>query len=336
MERCYTLDNKLVIPDTIEGLPVTELDNIYIFPNCAKAGAAGSRTGKESRKVCGEVLEELTLPEHLEKVGAYAFYNCFHLKKLSCCSTVKDWGAGVFTGCTRITELDIRIFPEAKSSFKEILSELRQMLVVDYRDEQGKLLAKLIFPEFFEESIENTPARIIMREMHGCGHMYRYCFSGTDFQFWEYDKLLPTAEILESPVLVCRMAIYRLYWPKGLTEEWKEEYWKYIKKHPEEAAKGLAERGKGEILAWLAQKKETDVRMIEQMIQAAAGLGDAQVSAILMDARHKKMGAQAGINRSKSPNFRVIAFNGSWSRFFRFSGKYISMFLSALRRLSNT
>ena len=154
--------------------------------------------------MCGEVLEELTLPEHLEKVGAYAFHNCFHLKKLSCCSTVKDWGAGVFTGCTRITELDIRIFPEAKSNFKEILSELRQMLVVDYRDEQGKLLAKLIFPEFFEESIENTPARIIMREMHGCGHMYRYCFSGTDFQFWEYDKLLPTAEILESPPLLAQ------------------------------------------------------------------------------------------------------------------------------------
>ena len=30
MGRCYTLDNKLVIPDTIEGLPVTELDT-YTF-----------------------------------------------------------------------------------------------------------------------------------------------------------------------------------------------------------------------------------------------------------------------------------------------------------------
>ena len=34
--------------------------------------------------------------------------------------------------------------------------------------------------------------------------------------------------------------------------------------------------------------------MLEQMIQATAGMGDAQVSAILMDARHRKMGAQAG------------------------------------------
>lgn len=95
-----------------------------------------------------------------------------------------------------------------------------------------------------------------------------------------------------------------LYWPKGLTEEWKEEYWKYIKKHPDEAAKGLTERGEREILSWLAEAKETDSQMLEQMIQATAGLGDAQVSAILMDARHKKMGAQSG----DKPKPRVRTF----------------------------
>ena len=54
-----------------------------------------------------------------------------------------------------------------------MLAELRQTLFVDYH---GKQEARLVFPEFFEESVENTPARIIMREMHGCGHRYRYCF----------------------------------------------------------------------------------------------------------------------------------------------------------------
>ena len=104
-------------------------------------------------------------------------------------------------------------------------------------------------------------------------HMYRYCFSGTDFQFWEYDKLLPTAEILESPVpLYAAWPSIVCYWPKGLTEEWKEEYWKYIKKHPEEAAKGSCRTGRRESFpGW--QRKKTDVRMIEQMIRAAAGLG---------------------------------------------------------------
>ena len=70
-----------------------------------------------------------------------------------------------------------------------------------------------------------------MREMHGCGHMYRYCFNGTDFQFWEYDKLLPTAEILEKPgPCMPHGPLTASTGPKGLTEEWKEEYWKILKK----------------------------------------------------------------------------------------------------------
>ena len=54
----------------------------------------------------------------------------------------------------------------------------------------------------------------------------------------------------------------------------------------------------------MAEAKETDSQMLEQMIQATAGLGDAQVSAILMDARHKKMGAQSG----DKPKPRVRTF----------------------------
>ena len=65
-------------------------------------------------------------------------------------------------------------------------------------------------------------------------------------------------------------------------------------KAPGRSGKGLTERGEREILSWLTEAKETDSQMLEQMIQATAGLGDAQVLAILMDARHKRLGAQAG------------------------------------------
>ena len=303
LQRCYGLDKILEIPGTVDGMPVTEFAG-YLFSDTVRRREPPPCEYLGEPELCGSRVEEIILPDTIRKVGAYGFYNCSGLKRLSCSSAVEDWGAGVFTGCTGLRCLDIRVAEGRKSCFKDILSELHQTLSVNYRSGSGTLLAKLIFPEFFEESVENTPARIIMREMHGCGHMYRYCFNGTDFQFWEYDKLLPTAEILESPALVCRMALYRLYWPKGLTEEWKEEYWKYIKKHPDEAAKGLTERGEREILSWLAEAKETDSQMLEQMIQATAGLGDAQVSAILMDARHKKMGAQSG----DKPKPRVRTF----------------------------
>ena len=61
---------------------------------------------------------------------------------------MRDWGAGVFTGCTQINKLDIRIFQRKNPVLKKYFQNMRQMLVVDYRDKEGKLLAKLIFPEF--------------------------------------------------------------------------------------------------------------------------------------------------------------------------------------------
>ena len=117
MERCYTLDNKLVIPDTIEGLPVTELDT-YTFSQTVRRREQPAVEREGEPEMCGEVLEELTLPEHLEKVGAYAFYNCFHFKEAFLLQYSERLGAQeYFTGCTRITELDIRIFSRGKVQF---------------------------------------------------------------------------------------------------------------------------------------------------------------------------------------------------------------------------
>ena len=218
IQRYYSLDGRVRIPDQVDGMPVRELDS-YVFSQTVRGREAPPLAVTDEPAVMGEVLEELVLPGTLRKVGAYAFYNCTCLKLLSCHSTVEDWGAGVFTGCSGLEELDIRLMGGPKSCLKEILAELRQTLIVSFRNPQGELGARLVFPEFFEESVENTPARIIMREMHGCGHMYRYCFQGPDFDFREYDRLFPHVQVQEKPELVTRLALYRLYWPWDLTEK---------------------------------------------------------------------------------------------------------------------
>lgn len=173
--------------------------------------------------------------------------------------------------------------------FKDILSELHQTLSVNYRSGSGTLLAKLIFPEFFEESVENTPARIIMREMHGCGHMYRYCFDGGDFRFDEYDRLFPHVKVQEKPELAVRLALYRLYWPCGLRESAEDEYWDYVRTHAGEGAKGLIERGERDILGFMARSARLGEDEIKKMIEAAAGSGDAQSSALLLDVKHRRL-----------------------------------------------
>ena len=157
------------------------------------------------------------------------------------------------------------------------------------RNSSGALAARLIFPEFFEESVENTPARILMREMHGCGHMYRYCFEGPEFSFGEYDRLFPHVQVQEKPELVTRLAVYRLYWPKGLIRDGEEAYWAYLKEHMRETVLGLIKRDELSILRWLTRSPRIDRADMEEMVLAAAASPDPRASALIMDARGQKL-----------------------------------------------
>ena len=324
---CRSYDGLVEIPETIDGKPVTELA-AYAFSEGwgrremlkaagtilladaegkAKHGMeAGTETGTvEAEELppvacCGH-LKEIILPRTIKKIGNYAFYNCFELGTIRCWSAIEDVGSGLFTGCTSIRHMDIHIVLHRRSCLKEMISELRQELYVNYYVESEApakdpvLQAKLVFPEMFEESVENTPARIIMREMHGCGHMYRYCFDGGDFRFDEYDRLFPHVKVQEKPELAVRLALYRLYWPCGLRESAEYEYWDYVRTHAGEGAKGLIERGERDILGFMARSARLGEDEIKKMIEAAAGSGDAQSSALLLDVKHRRL-SPAGRN----------------------------------------
>ena len=289
VRRCYGLDGIVQIPDRIDGKPVTGLEG-YLFSETVRGRGVPPHEYEGEPELCGSQVKELVLPRYAKRIGAYAFYNCSGLRKLSCQSTVDDWGAGVFTGCTGIASLDICVREEGKSCFREILSELRQTLDVDYRREDVTLLAKLVFPEYFEESVENTPARIIMREMHGCGHMYRYCFDGTRFDVGEYDRLFPHVTVQEKPELVTRLALYRLYWPWGLKEEAAKAYQDYIAAHAGDAAEGILKRGERDILGLMARSGFMGRDGLGQMLDAASRGGNAADAALLMDIKHERFG----------------------------------------------
>lgn len=287
ISRCYGLDGCAVIPDVLEEGRVTELSS-YIFSEQVRGRQAPPDTWMGEPAVQGEMLTELQLPRYLRKVGAYALYNCSRLKRLSFWSTTLDWGAGVFTGCSAIERLEIRLAEGRKSCFQEVISELHQTLTADLRDEDGRMKARLIFPEYYEESVENTPARIIMREVHGCGHMYRYCFQNTAFAFGEYDSLFPYVQVQEKPELVVMLALYRLYWPWGLEKKASEVYEAYVKLHPAEAAAGLLRNQEEDILLWLAEKPWMGEEALKIMTGEAAAARNTGAAAGLMDLLHRR------------------------------------------------
>ena len=190
----------IYVPEQFEECPVTELGS-YVLAH--------------------STVEEIHLPPYVRKIGAYGFYECEQLKRIYCYSRVLDLGAGLFAGVPAVEYLDITEFPGERSCLKEMLAELRQTLRVQLHQMPAAASetaeARLIFPEYYEDSVENTPARIVSIETHGCGHRYRYCFAGRVFQYRGYDELFPHVQVQEQEELVTELALGRLMYPRELS-----------------------------------------------------------------------------------------------------------------------
>lgn len=291
--ECRSLDSLAAVPEEIAGLPVTELAP-YVFSAHEDYDAAvrgetfwwpREEDGQELPVLNGNRLEELHLPSSLKKVGAYAFYNCENIKKMELYSTTLDWGAGVFTGCSGVEELVIHVDENRKSCMKEILAELRQTLSVIYLGAQE---ARLIFSEFFEEAVENTPARILVTNTHGCGQKYRNAFVNTQFQFLEYDSLFPHVRVQEPEDLVCRLALGRMRYPYHLSEKYRQMYQTYLEEHSLAAAYGAVRTQDMEQLRWLMEHIAYQGEQIACVIREAGRQGNESAASYLMDQQREK------------------------------------------------
>lgn len=77
-------------------------------------------------------------------------------------------------------------------AFGNFFLELREEQYVNYHSKQGE--ARLVFPEFFEEAVENTPARILETHTHGSGMWYRNCFVQTEPSVWNVRQTVSVGE----------------------------------------------------------------------------------------------------------------------------------------------
>ncbi len=344
--KCRSLDSLAVVPETIRGLPVTELA-AYAFSSHRTFGMSENREAfwwdsgteiaegepiagikenpalkeklmtdispEDSPFLEGSRLEELRLPRSLQRVGAYAFYNCERLRKLEIYSTTLDWGAGVFNGCFGVRQLTLHVNEEQRSCMKEILAELRQTLEVLYfRDSvtdsttnpavnlavdpaavltagSGPLQPDtcLIFPEYFEEAVENTPARILVTQTHGCGQRYRNAFVQTQFQFKEYDSLFAHVQVQEPEELVARLALGRLMHPCRLEETYRKKYMDYLAGHKVAAAGQAVRQENLKQLQWLFANIPYDGDQMDRLLDAANRAGSGAVISYLMEQKRR-------------------------------------------------
>lgn len=300
-------DRSIRIPEKIDNWPVEEL-SAYAFSEgwgrrnmLALAGNGISFCDDEGNPITVEdadmppeidceLLQDLYLPKTIKKIGNYAFYNCFQLSHIECYSSIFDLGSGLFTGCTGVRFLDIHMTDEKNSCLKEILSELHQELYVNYYGSNGT--ARLVFPEMFEESVEHTPARIIIREMHGCGHMYRYCFDHREFQFQKYDALFPHILVQESERVVLALVCGRLFSPVNLFPQDQKVYQAYLKEHLAGAGALALEEEDPSLFLWLIREFGNNKKDFDDMIDLASKANKTELLSILMELRRQRFPAE--------------------------------------------
>lgn len=292
-----------VVPEVLDGLPVTELaDKVF----------------------SGSAVEKVYLPRTLIRIGKYEFYGCEKLQEIHFYGSLREVGGGVLTGCRNIKSLTVYMDTAEESALRDFVTEInervmvhvfmqdgqnRRMIGVDTGFERTALTsdvlekengeterARLIFPEYYDEAVENTPARITVSNIHGTGQKYRYCFEGRKFRFDRYDKLFVYEKVEESVLMASKIAVNRLRYPKGLWESAKKEYEKFLLENLYEVLLGSLEDP--ETVKWLAgqyltpEKNPLTADEISGLITEVSKRHLPELSGMFMEIQRKKFGVK--------------------------------------------
>lgn len=287
INSCFSVGSSIEIPEKIDGCPVVEIGPYAFARDVAKQNFATSRAnGTPVPKLQGERLEEIVLPRTVKRVGRYVFYNCRNLRRIEFWNGLVDLGAGAFTGCHKVSEIGVHLENGKKSCLREILIELPEEQMVDLYYEDGH--AKVLFPEFFEESVENTPARILEIHTHGSGMLYRNCFIQKELDFKLYDEQFDKARGKEFSETLFRLCFQRLVYPYQLTEKAKSKYIMFLKENLEKCALWVMENGCNEQMFFMADNCVDKLEDLEILIAAANSKNEVGVLSYLMDKKHQQ------------------------------------------------
>ena len=313
--RCYGTDDRIMIPAEIRGLPVVSAAP-YAF-SAHKDGEEEAEVWESEdafsfggeRLLAGEEVQEIVFPETLKEIGRYIFYGCKKLERLEFSDTLMQVGTGAFTGCSGLKEIVIHQKKGLKSCAKEILGELWQKIDVDFLYENSEASGKrahMVFPEHYDEAVENTPARILFTEYHGSGTNYRQCFYNKELDFAEYDSLFDMAVVMDKLEVLVDMSFGRLRYPWQLSEKAKKQYEDHIRGNLKDIGEYLVDIGNLNGLELLSQAKLWNREGLEHSIDVASRKKDMEISAFLMNERSRMMEEERNVSGEAEDSVRPV------------------------------
>ena len=320
--RCFGIEGRVEIPGMIEDKLVvsaapyafsSHMDEKEELKNaCLWEMSDGLGFGREEHALAGKDVEEIVFPDTLKEIGRYIFYGCGNLRKLEFSDSLMQIGCGAFTGCHALEKLTVHMRQGKKSGVKEMLGEMWQRIDVNFFYEyeedgieksdimhrrENKSEARLVFPEHYDEAVENTPARILYTEYHGSGSNYRQCFYDKELNYQEYDRLFEMALAMDKLEVLVDMSFGRLEFPYELTGKARENYREYIRKNLGDIAEYLVKQEDMHRLEVISSQKLWTLEGIDSALDCASKRKETEVSAFLMNERANLVDNTAGSER---------------------------------------
>lgn len=286
-------DPQVEIPDRICEKPVTRTAP-YAFSSRKSAededvmvweSEEDRLFGQNDFLLAGEKIRSIRFPDTMKEIGKYVFYGCRNLEQLCFSDRLMNIGSGAFTGCRSLCRLDVELTKGDRTCVREILGDLWQRIDVTFHIQNREI--RLVFPEHYEEAVENTPARILFTQHHGSGNNYRQCFYDKRVDFRKYDSLFYLARAQDQNSVITDLIFARLMYPEDLTEEARRGYEEYIREHVRESAEYLTDTGNMDALREIAARGLWGKEALSDVIEYAARTGQTGILSYLMNERHR-------------------------------------------------
>lgn len=318
--RVYGEEPCIVLPEVLPGedgtpLPITELGD-YCFSEKPRslpapeqlvryaihADGCAERVSEKTdlHPVCGNFVEEITLPETLRVVGSCAFYNCRKLRRLSVGSGELVVGSDVFLNCFALDTIVVRAVPDAPTGLFALVNSITEAVEALFQPAGADApLAGLWYPAYWED-YEETPAHILLHTFSGQGYHYRQCFLNQKFLPAEYDAIFPQGHDADDANIMAMLCFDRLRWPWQLGETAKAAYREFAAAH---TGRILTRLLKAQDLEGVKALLALDLMTPEAFAEGAAlaaKADNAAAAALLADAAYRK---RAAMPRKKRYDF---------------------------------
>ena len=312
--RAVTCDREALLPDEIEGVPVTEI-GAYAFTPPDRKVARSAEQDAESEILETEIfggfrgekpewtnrnIETLTLPATLRKVGKYAFDGCRRMTRLRFTDVPIDWNWGAFSGAAALHDLEIYRPGEDAGNVEWLISAIPDELLVTVRaagagsgdDPAGEAPVeevRVLFPGYHEYYEENVEARQFAYHIEGGGYPYHRVFRGHRMVWREYDALWRTYQgKTNDRETAALLAWCRLRWPKELNEAPRQTYLEYVRQNPHPVLERILRSGTADELTAFLRAAEPGREVLEAGAAQAREAGRTDCTAVLMEETHRR------------------------------------------------